>query len=482
MNNNYDYCVIGSCTDVGKTRRRNEDFLGMRDTQNGRIVVVCDGMGGHVGGQVASHIAVETILDFLTQNYFDDPREAINNAVISANQAILARCAEQPELNGMGSTCVMLIIRDGMVYYGHVGDSRIYIVQNHNIRQITKDQSFVQMLVDAGQITEEQAEHHERKNEITNALGLPAMTPPILCKEPIAPAAGTCFLLCSDGLSGMVSADKMERVVSHYQTPIAERARQLVDAANEAGGLDNITVQLVEFVVSTGDSTEPVPNSSAKRKSRKKLVLWLVLIVAAALLIAAGVFFLLNRGTTKENSKEEIPTDTVANQKLPSKILIPQERVNDKGDFLYIIDISGFFTEMLNECVIDEQDVSINGISRSTITLKAEKPHPQVTARVITADGQKVTLLIELPFADETAQPQATTPKGGLSSTPDAPTRPKKTPSTPTTPTQPTTPAPGNNGSINANSTGQNAAGNGTKSEGENTPKTPSENTNTEDK
>lgn len=466
MDNNYDYCVIGSCTDVGRTRRRNEDFLGMRDTRNGRIVVVCDGMGGHVGGQVASHIAVETILDFLTQNYFDDPREAINNAVISANQAILARCAEQPELNGMGSTCVMLIIRDGMVYYGHVGDSRIYIVQNHNIRQITKDQSFVQMLVDAGQLTEEQAEHHERKNEITNALGLATMTPPILCKDPIAPAAGTCFLLCSDGLSGMVPADKMERVVSHYQTPIAERARLLVEAANEAGGLDNITVQLVEFVVSIGDSTDPIPNSGVRRESRKRFFIWLSIILAAVALIAVGVVLLLQKGISHKPATDEgVETDSVVSQKLPSKILIPQERVTDKGDFVYLVDISGFFTEMLSECVIDEKDVSISGISRTTLTLKAERGYSQITGHVKTADGQEVTLLIELPFTDETAQPQELTSKGG------GHLAPRPAPKTNPTPPPPTTPSTGTGGNLNSNSTGQSAAGDDNRNAGESTPK-----------
>ncbi len=210
----FDYCVRAGLTDVGCKRSANEDNLGQAITINGLVTVVCDGMGGHVGGAVASKIAVDTILAFLNQQYFADPREAIVAAVNAANQAILARAAAEPSLYGMGSTCVMLIIREGLVYYGWVGDSRIYLFRQDKTVRLSKDQSVVQTLVDAGQITEAEAEHHARKNEITNALGLPTMTPGLVCRQPIAPHAGDTFLLCSDGLSGMVSDNDIAAVVS----------------------------------------------------------------------------------------------------------------------------------------------------------------------------------------------------------------------------------------------------------------------------
>ena len=203
-----DYCLVGSCTDVGRVRKANEDCMDWFDCATGRVVVVCDGMGGHVGGQVASQTAIKAIRDFLTVNTFDSPDEAITNAIITANQAILQEAQKRPELAGMGSTCVMLVIKNGVVYYGHVGDSRIYFVANHRIVQLTKDQSYVQTLVDAGVISQSEAEHHPRKNEITNALGLKGMTPPIVCETPVLPEAGNCFVLCSDGLSGMISDSK----------------------------------------------------------------------------------------------------------------------------------------------------------------------------------------------------------------------------------------------------------------------------------
>jgi protein phosphatase len=222
-------------------------------------------MGGHVGGQVASQTVIASIKQFLLNHVFTDSLEAINNAIITANDAIIQKAQTQPELNGMGSTCVMLVVTsDGRVYYGHVGDSRIYIVANHKITQLTKDHSYVQTLVDAGEISKEQAEHHERKNEITNALGLPNMRPPTLYNEPIEPEAGNCFLLCSDGLSGMVDDHRIEHIVSKHEIHIQQRAEKLVQMANEAGGKDNITVQVVEFAVST-KSAKKVNKKPAKR-------------------------------------------------------------------------------------------------------------------------------------------------------------------------------------------------------------------------
>lgn len=244
----YSYCQVIGITDRGLKRAANEDWLGEKKTPNGWVAVVCDGMGGHVGGATASHIAVEAILDFLSTEYFDDARIAIGKAIDKAHIAIRNKVALQPELDGMGATCLLLIVRDGKVYIGHVGDSRIYLIRDHRIHQLTKDHSYVQMLVDMGEITPEQAEHHPRKNEITNALGIPQMQPATVMQNPIEPQAGDCFLMCSDGLSGMVDNKTIEHVVSQQQQLSAqERAVKLVEKAKEGGGLDNITVQLVEF-------------------------------------------------------------------------------------------------------------------------------------------------------------------------------------------------------------------------------------------
>lgn len=310
-----DYCLVGSCTDVGRVRKANEDCMDWFDCATGRVVVVCDGMGGHVGGQVASQTAIKAIRDFLTVNTFDSPDEAITNAIITANQAILQEAQKRPELAGMGSTCVMLVIKNGVVYYGHVGDSRIYFVANHRIVQLTKDQSYVQTLVDAGVISQSEAEHHPRKNEITNALGLKGMTPPIVCETPVLPEAGNCFVLCSDGLSGMISDSQIEHIVSRHDVDIAKRAADLVSKANEAGGKDNITVQLVEFTVTVEDSAHPAASGDVKpnpKPDKKRLLL----IGVAVLVVIIAVIMALSKGggsDASETGSDSIKNDTVKN-------------------------------------------------------------------------------------------------------------------------------------------------------------------------
>ena len=291
MSELFNYCHVVGKSDIGRRRKANEDNMANAITQNGLVSVVCDGMGGHVGGATASRIAVNTIIEHLQSVYYEDPRIAIGEAIDRANQAILQQAALQPELQGMGSTCVLLIVRGGKVYFGHVGDSRIYLVQSRRIKQLTKDHSYVQMLVDAGQITMEQAEHHPRKNEITNALGIPNMQPATVAEEAILPEAGDCFVLCSDGLSGMVPDATICKVVSRQAEMNAQdRVNQLVQLANDNGGVDNITVQMVEFSVS--------PAAAAKAEEGKSIPLWLKIggpIAVALILIGVGLFFYLRK-------------------------------------------------------------------------------------------------------------------------------------------------------------------------------------------
>lgn len=276
----YNYCVTVGKTDIGKHRKVNEDHGAHFITQNGLVSVVCDGMGGHVGGAIASEVAITTIHEFLDSQYIEDPREAIRLAIDAANNAIIQRTMVEPKLSGMGSTCVLLIVRDAKVYIGHVGDSRIYLIREKKITQLTKDHSFVQMLIDMGEISKEQAEHHPRKNEITNALGLPNMSPATVKIEPITPQAGDCFLLCSDGLSGMVSDHNIEKIVSRQrELRTQERADLLVQTANANGGVDNITVELVEFTIT--------PNVSKPGSKKKTTLVFVSLFLLIAIVCGA---------------------------------------------------------------------------------------------------------------------------------------------------------------------------------------------------
>ena len=284
--------IIANCTDTGRTRRVNEDSMVTFDSPNGRVVAVCDGMGGQNAGDVASQLAVAVIQDILSDNTFATPEEAITSSVIAANQAILRKASMNEDMQGMGATCVMLIVKDGKVYYGSIGDSRIYYIANGMIRQITKDQSYVQTLVDAGQITLAEAEHHQDKNQITNALGVEGMTPPVIGQMPIIPEPNSAFLLCSDGLSGMINNNTILNTVSRYDLSLNERARMLVEQANEAGGLDNITVQLVEFPAE--DMTmSPMGNPSvssaiAQPKKKSHAVLYSLIAVLLVIAVAGG--------------------------------------------------------------------------------------------------------------------------------------------------------------------------------------------------
>lgn len=292
--------IIANCTDVGVARKVNEDSMVTFDSPNGRVVAVCDGMGGQAAGDVASRLACSIIRDILENNTFGSPAEAITRAIMAANQGILHRASQDPTLAGMGATCVMVIIKDGIVYYGWVGDSRIYYVANHTIRQISKDQSYVQQLVDRGELTPEQAEHHPQKNEITNALGVMGMTPPEI-GAPITPEPGSVILLCSDGLSGMVDNAHIERTVCNKELTLGDRARKLVRQANNNGGLDNITVQLIEF------QSAPVAESFIDKCKKSSSTLFAV-IAAAVIVLAVAAWFIWSNHNKPSESTTGTPT------------------------------------------------------------------------------------------------------------------------------------------------------------------------------
>lgn len=338
--------IIANCTDTGRTRRVNEDSMITFDSPNGRVVAVCDGMGGQNAGDVASQLAVAVIQDILSDNTFVTPEEAITSSVIAANQAILRKASMNEEMQGMGATCVMLIVKDGKVYYGSIGDSRIYYIANGMIRQITKDQSYVQTLVDAGQITLAEAEHHQDKNQITNALGVEGMTPPVIGQMPITPEPNSTFLLCSDGLSGMINNNTILNTVSRHDLSLNERARMLVDQANEAGGLDNITVQLVEFpaedMAMSPMGSPSVSSTIAQPKKKSHTILYSLIAALLVIAVAGGAYWYFHEEekpkpkasvTTKVKKKANAKkTDVSSKETMVEKIVVetPEETAKSK--------------------------------------------------------------------------------------------------------------------------------------------------------
>lgn len=359
--------IIANCTDTGRTRRVNEDSMVTFDSPNGRVVTVCDGMGGQNAGDVASQLAVAVIQDILSDNTFATPEEAITSSVIAANQAILRKASMNEDMQGMGATCVMLIVKDGKVYYGSIGDSRIYYIANGMIRQITKDQSYVQTLVDAGQITLAEAEHHQDKNQITNALGVEGMTPPVIGQMPITPEPNSTFLLCSDGLSGMINNNTILNTVSRYDLSLNERARMLVEQANEAGGLDNITVQLVEFpaedMAMSPMGSPSVSSAIAQPKKKNHAVLYSLIAALLVIAVAGGAYWYFH-----EDKKPQAKSSVTTNIKSQTK-----EKKIERGNNERTVEKVVVETAEKNSSNVPVKKVKDNVINNGVQKIKANK-------------------------------------------------------------------------------------------------------------
>ena len=227
---------VGAKTDIGKVREVNEDSYGY----HGRLFVLADGMGGHEAGEIASAIAVETVL---AADLGDAPTTRLHQAILDANRAILAEVEKHPEHAGMGTTINVLYLDITQAYITNVGDSRIYRLSGGRLKQLTADDSLVAQLVKNGSITEEEAKVHPRRNVLIQALGMEGNLEFEVTTVGIAP--GDKFLLCSDGLTGMFDE---KTITSYLDADMAPQsiAEQLVGAADEAGGRDNITVIVVE--------------------------------------------------------------------------------------------------------------------------------------------------------------------------------------------------------------------------------------------
>ncbi len=231
--------------------------------ENGIVMAVSDGMGGALAGEVASTMAVETVSEKLLD---EDPEETIaegefdhhlihklHNATVFANYLIHQQGRSDPQFQGMGATFTGIGVTPLGADIIQVGDSRAYLVRNGKIYQITKDQSLVQQLIDAQQITADEAETHTLKNVILQALGAQNEIYPVSVR--VVPHRNDVFLLCSDGLSNKVPAAEMQRIVSDNFQELQKACAALVTEANQNGGEDNITVVLAKF---TGDDlSEP---------------------------------------------------------------------------------------------------------------------------------------------------------------------------------------------------------------------------------
>ncbi len=263
--------VFGSRTDIGCMREHNEDSLVVAPP----LYAVADGMGGHAAGEVASEIAVRTLARLAPQG---PDTEALSKAVIAANYAVIDAAQEKGRA-GMGTTMTAAILEKERLAIAQVGDSRAYLVHDGRMQQLTRDHSLMADMIEAGQLTEEEARVHPQRSVITRALGSDPNMQPDLYELNVA--AGDRLLICSDGLTSMVEDRDIEATLKRTRDP-QRCASVLVNDAIAAGGHDNITVIVVDI---TGNA------AAARRKTRRKSRVFAVLIVLLLLATIVGVCY-----------------------------------------------------------------------------------------------------------------------------------------------------------------------------------------------
>ncbi len=237
---------LAAITDIGSCRQENQDNYCAQQLVDGSAWgIVCDGMGGVNGGRVAARIATDTMLHYFQKElptlHYGEEKQFIQHGFDITNRAVYDKATSDPEMLGMGTTGVCVYCKGRMAHIVHAGDSRAYLLHDGVLRQVTRDHSMVQQLVDSGQITREQAAAHPQKNLITRALGVSATIVPEYNRCEVT--ENDLLLLCTDGLTNMVSDQEIGLILQ--ESPFFEVPDVLVDRAIQAGGQDNITVMLM---------------------------------------------------------------------------------------------------------------------------------------------------------------------------------------------------------------------------------------------
>jgi len=308
---NFDF-EIGNHSDAGRVRKANEDYFGSFHGRFGELLIVCDGMGGHKGGETASRLAVDVIKNhFENLNADYDVKLELLNALTAANIKLVETAGEDKSLAGMGSTAVIVLFKDDLAYTANLGDSRIYLVRDEKIKQLTTDHSLVQQMIDSDMLSAEEAENHPKKNVITKSLGREGAVEPDTT-EPIELLKNDKFILCTDGLTNYVRDEEILNIAAN--NPVQQAAGKLVDMANQKGGSDNITVQIAEVKVDIATPAEGV--------KKKKLLLYflfgVILGIAAIGIFKPDIFNLkflkpVEADSTKTNLQDSSSVDSSAN-------------------------------------------------------------------------------------------------------------------------------------------------------------------------
>ena len=248
---------FAGATDVGRKRDHNEDAVYLPDET--RLAIVADGMGGHAAGDVASKLAVATLLDHFLATDHAQPMtwpykiehgivgdiDRMVTGIMLANARIYEKAQNDESCKGMGTTVCALYFLDDTAIIGHVGDSRVYRFRNGELTQLTEDHSLINDYVKMKRMTAEEAEQSPIKNVVVRALGMKESVKVDIITE--SPRVGDCYLICTDGLSGMLPDDQIEHMVRGASTDIDGAIEKLISGANEEGGIDNITVVLAQI-------------------------------------------------------------------------------------------------------------------------------------------------------------------------------------------------------------------------------------------
>lgn len=225
-------------SDIGKVRQHNEDFWTFDPPH---LAIVADGMGGHAAGEIASRMAARSVMLFLHEQTAVDEK-VLRVSLEKANDIVYREAQSNKEYNGMGTTMILCYEVDGILYWAHVGDSRLYLCRDGKLHQITQDHSFVGELERSGQITKEEAVMHPKRNLLMRAIGADSE---IEVDTGILPIFDSdVILMCTDGLTNMVAETEIVEIIEMYRNNIKQAVERLVEVANRNGGNDNITIVL----------------------------------------------------------------------------------------------------------------------------------------------------------------------------------------------------------------------------------------------
>ena len=259
--------AVAAGSDVGRVRKGNEDSFFADANEYRGLFMVADGMGGHAAGEVASQMAVEVVsvdLEKLKDLESADALQLVALSLRHANRAVFERSAAERDKMGMGSTASVLVLGDERFIVGHIGDSRIYLFRDGEMRQITHDHSVVQEQIDAGIITRDAAKNHKQSNVITRCIGMGWDVEPDITDGEVH--QGDVFLLASDGLTGMVDDWRLSQLLGSRAAP-ERMVDAMISEANARGGVDNITAVVVRVhsssAMATGAHPTPAPGSSS---------------------------------------------------------------------------------------------------------------------------------------------------------------------------------------------------------------------------